>query len=292
MTNADSSKCQLSSFSQINKNHTLVEWEEPTVFDNSFQPVTIERSLNFSYLDAGVHEVRYMAADASQNFAECAVNVTVEERKCQSLVSPTNAQSICARNATHTWCEIVCDSGFTIVKAEEVLDSLQLVCENRDALWVEAPPTECVLLEQPESVEEVFTITLDADPLICEDSEAQNGVILNKIFSVASSFSPQVQRFEKDLKTNEPLTHRFLRHLLILSKNTCARVRRTVKCHLAFQTAFHRLPKRISPTPTTISSKETWLKPRTRNSKSVFTSNLANALESGKMRLQKLKISR
>lgn len=156
-----------------NKNTTFLEWEEPIVYDNSFDTVMLNRSLDFGYLDVGVYEVTYIATDTSGNVDECSVNVTVKERKCENIESPVNGQSICVRNITHTLCELSCNVGYGFYSVDkELSDTLRLTCENRKGQW-EQKNSDCSLVETPESVEEVFTISLDADPLICDSGAAQ-----------------------------------------------------------------------------------------------------------------------
>lgn len=159
-----------------NRNFTFVDWLEPTMYDNSFETVHVSRSVNFGYLDAGEYVVEYVATDKSNNSNKCSITVKVEVRKCPVLTAPQNGQSVCVRNATHTWCEISCDIGYDLVKDEiELVDTMTLMCENREAVWNHSM-SECTHVEQPESVEEVFTISLDSDALICGDNELQDDV--------------------------------------------------------------------------------------------------------------------
>lgn len=164
-----------------NRNITYVEWFEPIAYDNSFEPVTLTRSLYFGYLDAGQYQVEYIATDESNNSNKCVINVRVEERKCSTISIPDNGQAVCVKNVTHAWCEITCDIGYDLIKDEiELIDTMTLMCENKEAIW-NHPTPECTLIEQPNSVEEILTISLDSDILICDDSETKEEVKLKRV---------------------------------------------------------------------------------------------------------------
>lgn len=61
-----------------NKNTTFLEWDEPIAYDNSFETLYLERSLEFGYLDVGLYNVKYVASDPYGNINECWINVTVQ----------------------------------------------------------------------------------------------------------------------------------------------------------------------------------------------------------------------
>lgn len=56
----------------------FVDWEEPTVYDNSNESVTVQSSLKKGELMPGVYQVNYTAVDSSNNSNSCVLNITVE----------------------------------------------------------------------------------------------------------------------------------------------------------------------------------------------------------------------
>ncbi|XP_065089093.1 sushi, von Willebrand factor type A, EGF and pentraxin domain-containing protein 1-like [Ochlerotatus camptorhynchus] len=160
--------------SSKNNNETYVTWDEPTVFDNSNENITMTRSIDFGYLDVGEYEVIYHAEDSAGNAAECMVNVTVKEYKCENLPSPPNGQTICAKNASHTWCEVSCLFDHTFHDRED--NSAILLCNNRNPKWHKDTIPECTAIEKPTAVEEVITISLGSDTTtLCNDDGATKG---------------------------------------------------------------------------------------------------------------------
>lgn len=63
---------------KIRSNNTLVEWDEPIVYDNSNEPINVTQSLKPGNISTGVHVVNYTAVDMSNNVNFCILNVTVE----------------------------------------------------------------------------------------------------------------------------------------------------------------------------------------------------------------------
>ncbi|KXJ84393.1 hypothetical protein RP20_CCG009862 [Aedes albopictus] len=155
-----------------NHNETMITWDEPIIFDNSDNNVTVTRSIDFGYLDVGDYQVIYRAEDASGNSAECVLNITIKEYKCENLPSPPNGQTVCAKNVSHTWCEVSCFFDHTFHDRED--STAVLFCNNRDPKWHNDTIPECTAVEKPTAVEEVITISLgtEADDL-CDDGDAK-----------------------------------------------------------------------------------------------------------------------
>jgi HYR domain len=118
-------------------NETLIEWDEPKFYDNSEENITVYRNLSFGYLKPGEYKVRYNASDIAGNWNVCIINVTVKETHCDNLPSPAEGQTVCAKNTTHTWCEITCKSGFSLYDdADDVhFETLTLYCLNLKPSW-------------------------------------------------------------------------------------------------------------------------------------------------------------
>ncbi|XP_053687129.1 sushi, von Willebrand factor type A, EGF and pentraxin domain-containing protein 1-like [Sabethes cyaneus] len=161
--------------SQKNKNETFVEWDEPTVYDNSNDKLTLTASMAFGYYDVGSYQALYQAKDSSGNVAECSMNITVKEYKCDNLASPPNGQTICAKNASHTWCEVTCHFEYTFLDHEN--NTLILFCDNRSPKWANETVPDCTALEKPSAVEEIITIGLGADSeSLCGDEAAKTEI--------------------------------------------------------------------------------------------------------------------
>lgn len=152
-------------------NHTFVDWDPPIIYDNSNIEVNVTQSLLAGHLGIGVHQVTYHAVDSAGNENDCIMNVTVLSLQCNLLPSPANGASLCAKNATHTWCKLSCDFGHTMYHNESVVehsDSVKLFCEHDMAKWPIETVVDCTKTELPESIEQVISITLDS----CHDSDA------------------------------------------------------------------------------------------------------------------------
>lgn len=157
-------------------NHTFVDWDPPIIYDNSNTEVNVTQSLLAGHLGIGVHSVTYHAVDLAGNENKCVMNVTVLPLQCDQLPSPVNGQSLCARNATHTWCEITCEFGHTMYSnetADEHTDTVKLFCDHDVAKWPIETVVDCTKIELPDSIEHVFSITLE-DSVVssCNESEA------------------------------------------------------------------------------------------------------------------------
>lgn len=158
------------------ENLTFVDWDPPIIYDNSNTEVNVTQSIESGQLGVGQHQVHYVAIDLSGNKNQCVMNVTVKPAKCNVLSSPSNGESLCAKNATHTWCDITCDIGFTIFKEtiDDHLDTIKLFCNNDYAKWQYESVPDCTKTELPEEIEQVFSITLDVEPIVCNDSESSS----------------------------------------------------------------------------------------------------------------------
>lgn len=102
-------------------------------------------------------------------------------KKCDNIDKPLNGQSVCALNQTHTWCDIRCNFGYGLIDSEsKILDNIVIYCDNENRTW-NFENFECSMIEQPNSVEEILTITLDAEYMHCEDfnDERQEEIMKN-----------------------------------------------------------------------------------------------------------------
>lgn len=157
-----------------NNSGQLIEWEEPSAFDNvDDKNITILSSLQHGILSPGDYLANYTAVDKSGNVANCLVRVVVKEKKCGDLDKPENGQRVCAKNTTHTWCDFRCNFGFGINGNDSLIENVVLYCENEERSWSNENIPECSQIEHPNSVQEVLTISLSSDDLICEEI-AQN----------------------------------------------------------------------------------------------------------------------
>lgn len=153
------------------RNLSFIDWDPPIIYDNSNTALDVTQSMQPGFLGVGIHQVIYNATDASGNHNSCVVNVTVRPMLCEILPSPLNGQSLCAKNLTHTWCEVTCDVGYAIFDelAENHLENFKLYCENAYAKWQYDILPDCTQLELPDTIEQIFSITLDSDEPICND---------------------------------------------------------------------------------------------------------------------------
>lgn len=157
-------------FYVISKNEEKVEWEEPFVHDNvDDKNITILKTLYHGPLSLGVHLVNYTAIDQSGYQNSCLINITVKEKKCDEHDKPENGQRLCAKNETMTWCDFRCNFNYGMVENDTVIENLLLTCDNDMRIWSQDVIPECTAIEQPNSVEEVITISLNSENLICED---------------------------------------------------------------------------------------------------------------------------
>lgn len=155
----------------LNDNRTFVDWDAPIIYDNSNIDVNVSQTIFPGHIGIGVHLIKYTATDSSGNQNTCTLNVTVKPSQCNTLSSPGNGQSLCARNESHTWCDIICDLGFTIYEGDdEQSDHIRLLCENDNPQWAYDPLPDCTKIELPDSIEQVFSITLDDDVSVCRNN--------------------------------------------------------------------------------------------------------------------------
>lgn len=166
-------------------NRTYVDWDAPIIYDNSNIDVNVTQSIQPGHIGFGVHTVKYTAVDSSGNENTCTLNVTVKASQCNTLASPGNGQALCARNDSHTWCDVVCDHGFTFYGGDdEKSDQIRLLCENDNPQWTLDPLTDCTKVELPDSIEQVFSITLDDDASLCKnDSDSSASLAQNALMS-------------------------------------------------------------------------------------------------------------
>lgn len=175
----------------LSKNGTnqTVEWEEPFAFDNvDDKNITLISSLQFGHLNLGEHLANYTAVDKAGNSNTCLITLTVKEKKCDELEKPENGLRICAKNETNTWCDFRCNFGFGITENDSVVDNVVLYCDNDKRIWSSDVP-ECSKIEQPNSVEEILTIALDSEDMLCEEVEQNVSFCLEFIRFTLISFS-------------------------------------------------------------------------------------------------------
>jgi hypothetical protein len=120
-------------------------------------------------LNFGEHLVNYTAIDQSGNTNSCLIYIQVKEKKCDELEKPENGQRICAKNDTMTWCDFRCNFGYGLMDNETVIENLILTCDLDNRIWSRETIPECMKIEQPNSVQEVLTISLNSENLLCED---------------------------------------------------------------------------------------------------------------------------
>lgn len=163
----------------LNRSQCFIEWEDPIIYDNSnAENIFVNQSLEPGYLGVGVHRVKYVAVDNAGNANTCTLNVTVQQLQCEVLASPRNGHAVCARNVSHTWCEITCDVGYAIYDELEDnhLDHFKLYCDNIYAKWKYELIPDCTVMELPNSVEQIFSISLDSEMAVCNDTAATTQV--------------------------------------------------------------------------------------------------------------------
>lgn len=151
------------------KNDTFIDWDPPLIFDNSNAEVNVTQSLQAGQIGIGKYQVIYSAIDLAGNQNECILNITVNAAECKKLPEIQNGQTVCAKNATHTWCELNCDNGYTTTNenSDEHFDSLVIHCEHSFAKWSHNPIPECSKFEIPEFIEQVISIDLNVNTNIC-----------------------------------------------------------------------------------------------------------------------------
>lgn len=167
-----------------NSEQCFIEWEDPIIYDNSNTELMVVRDLDPGFLGIGQHKVVYNVTDNSGNSGSCIMNITVKRLECNVLASPGHGQSICAKNQTHTWCEVVCDFGYAIYDELEDshLENFNLICENNFAKWKYDIIPDCTVLELPNYVEQIFSIALDSEQPICGDNSTTDRV--GKLFII------------------------------------------------------------------------------------------------------------
>lgn len=166
-------------------NRTFVDWDAPIIYDNSNTDVNVTQSIHPDHcIGIGVHSVIYIATDSSGNQNTCTLNVTVKPSICNTLSSPGNGQTICARNESHTWCNSICDLGYTMYEGDdEQSDHIRLLCENDNPQWAYDPLPDCTKVELPDSIEQVFSITLDDDVSICKNTSQLTASMMHNLLT-------------------------------------------------------------------------------------------------------------
>ncbi|KAG4075716.1 hypothetical protein HA402_003541 [Bradysia odoriphaga] len=161
-----------------NLEQCYIEWEDPIIYDNSNTELMVLRNLDPGFLDIGQHRVVYNVTDNSGNSGSCVMNITVKRLECNVLASPSHGQSICAKNQTHTWCEVACDFGYAIYDELEDshLENFKLICENNFAKWKYDIIPDCTELQLPNYVEQIFSIALDSEQPLCGDNSTKDRI--------------------------------------------------------------------------------------------------------------------
>lgn len=156
----------------ISVGNKRVEWDEPFAYDNvDDKNISVKRSDNFGDFNPGEYLIKYTAIDQSGNENYCNINLIVKEKKCEELEKPVNGQRVCFKNETHEWCDFRCDFGFGMYHNDFMLENVLTFCEKTASIWSIENLPECSLTEQPNSVEEIMTISLDTEHMACEDLE-------------------------------------------------------------------------------------------------------------------------
>lgn len=179
---------QNQTFYVASKNNTSqkIEWEEPFAYDNvDDKNITMLTNLTHGYLNPGDYIANYTAIDKAGNFNSCFMNITVKEKKCDELEKPENGQRICAKNETMTWCDFRCNFGYGFAVNDSVIENVVLNCNNDIRTWSSEVP-ECSVVEQPNSVEEILTISLHSEELLCEEM-AQNVCFMLNLWKILNN---------------------------------------------------------------------------------------------------------
>lgn len=166
-------------FENCNENQTVfitsgsrhVEWDEPIAYDNVDDKDIKLTKNHFGEFTAGKYRVRYTATDQSGNENYCTIELIVKEKKCEELEKPENGQRVCFKNETHEWCDFRCDFGYGMYQSDIMLENLVAYCDKTAAIWTIDSTPECSMIEQPNFVEEIMTISFDADHMACDDLE-------------------------------------------------------------------------------------------------------------------------
>lgn len=167
-----------------NNNRTFVDWDAPIIYDNSNIDVNVSQSIQPGHIGIGFHNVTYTATDSSGNQNTCTMNITVKPLLCNTLSSPGSGQSLCARNESHTWCDVICNLGYTFYGGDdEQSDNIRLLCENDNPQWTYDPLPDCTKVELPDSIEQVFSITFDDDGEICKNNSELNVSMVHNILT-------------------------------------------------------------------------------------------------------------
>lgn len=160
----------------ISKENKRVEWDEPFAYDNvDDKNISITQSHNFGDFNPGLYIVKYAAIDQSGNENYCQLNLTVKEKKCEELETPLNGLRVCFKNESHEWCDFRCDFGFGMYHNDIALVNVLTFCEKTAATWTIENIPECSFIEQPKTVEEIMTISLDTEHMACGDLEKNVG---------------------------------------------------------------------------------------------------------------------
>lgn len=164
------------------KNDTLIDWDPPLIYDNTNAEVNVTQSLEAGQIGVGEHQVVYTVTDLAGNQNRCAMNITVKAAECKQLPPVANGQSVCAKNSTHTWCELNCDNGYTTINdhSEEYFDSMTIYCEHGLAKWSHEPVPECSKVEVPEFIEQVISIDLSDGDSLCNGTDGQAQADMNE----------------------------------------------------------------------------------------------------------------
>lgn len=157
-----------------NNSDQVIEWDEPVAYDGvDDKNITTFSSLKHGVLSIGTHIVNYTAIDKSGNMNSCVVTVHVKEKKCDELEMPENGLGVCAKNVSTTWCDFRCNFGFGISENDSLIENIVLHCDHEERVWSSEGFPECSIIEQPNSVKEILSISLDSENLLCEEF-AQN----------------------------------------------------------------------------------------------------------------------
>lgn len=156
-------------------NRRYIDWDPPIIFDNSEGEVNVIQSLVPGFLGIGKHTASYTATDSSGNQNTCSMHITVKAIECNLPAAPSNGDIVCARNVSHTWCDVTCNNGYTMYNTD--MDLLRLVCEHNNPSWQDNTLPDCTQIEPPDSIERIVEISLPNE--ICATSNNTHTSILH-----------------------------------------------------------------------------------------------------------------
>ncbi|KAK7477575.1 hypothetical protein BaRGS_00031180, partial [Batillaria attramentaria] len=120
-----------------------VTWDSPETSDNSGGPVTVtSQPPNGTSLGAGLHSIKFTAADATGNTEICYTTISVQAKECPGFPSPDHGHVTCSQGYVEgSQCTVTCDEGY------EVTGQATLTCTGNET-W-DSPPPVCTAVVCP-----------------------------------------------------------------------------------------------------------------------------------------------